>query len=555
MRPPQDSLRAAVLFASAIALAACSSSGSTDVVVSSELPDPVPSPTPQVATPDGIAPTPEPAAKPSATPTEAPDTTGLVWTEVDLADALGAGDHSTIRLESVGDGRVMAMSFNDRGIDSILVTENSTEWTPVSVPAGFLPWSVDITGDRWLIQGWDSTLEALSTQILYSDDEGAIWTEIAVDLASFDGTAWVADAIVSGERIVVVAISDREPPDADQALEEDMEYESSVHLFFSDGGPAEPVTEFPGWFSGGHGASDGFHLIMSDSGKNYLLTSPDGRQWTRTTVDVEVIDSARNEIWTDDEGYTEYRIERFEGVYGWGQVLTLPEGIGRMPDLAVGPAGVAAVGGPEPPYFYSDDEFSLPNVRVEKDGFELRYNEPEGGITLWDLSEDAAVHVFDAETIQSQSETPPDGVREIEGEDGTQLVVFEDPETGNDLVTFEFLELAAAVDEARASGRTFDPSDLLVGWSLDGTDWEWQTLQEAFGLPEGTQDGNSFTEVEVAVGDDFVLAKVQTFVFSEADFDEDAQIGAGDGQSESTSAYHTAPASTSPSRWFIARVG
>ena len=93
----------------------------------------------------------------------------------------------------------------------------------------------------------------------------------------------------------------------------------------------------------------------------------------------------------------------------------------------------------------------------------------------------------------------------------------------------------------------------MIGWSADGTEWEWQTLQEAFGLPESTEDDNSFTEVQVAVGQDFVLAKVQTFEFPEAVFDESTNIGVGD---RPPSTPYTGPEiSASPHRWFIARVG
>ena len=189
MRALPRLLPAALILTLAITTAACSSSDSTEVIVGSEPSDPVQTPTPEIGTPEEAPPTAEPADEPVATPTEAPDDTGLVWTEVGLSDALGADETSTIQLESVGDGRVLAMSFVDRGMDSILVTENGREWTPITVPAGFLPWSVDIAGDRWLIQGWDSTLEAPYAQILFSDDQGANWTELPVDLSSLEGTA------------------------------------------------------------------------------------------------------------------------------------------------------------------------------------------------------------------------------------------------------------------------------------------------------------------------------------------------------------------------------
>ncbi|MCY3633469.1 MAG: hypothetical protein OXH29_12430 [bacterium] len=538
--------------------AACSSSDSTEVIAGSGRPDPVQTPIPEIATPEGVTSTPEPAA----TPTDSPDDTGLAWTEVDLSRVLGADETSTVQLQSVGDGRVLAMSFIDRGMDSIMVSENGREWTPIPVPAGFLPWSADISGDRWLIQGWDSTLEAPYTQIRFSDDQGETWTELPVDLSSFEGTAWIADAIVAGQLMVVAAIHEPGVPLMEGGGEGDVDFEPSVarvQVLLSDGGPAEPVADFPGWFASGHGASDGFRLIVSDSGQEYLLYSSDGREWTSTPVDVEVTDSAHEMIWTADEGYTEYRIERFEGVYGSGQVLTLPEGIGWVPDLAVGPAGIAMVGGPEAPYDNSDDEFSMPDISIEKDGYELRYNQPEGGITLWDLDEDTAVYVFDAVAVQS--EMPPEGVREVEGNNGFTevggfMVVFDHPVTGDELVAFSGEEISAAFLEQEATARSaYDPNDFLVGWSVDGTDWEWQTLQEAFGLPERTENDNSFTEVQVAVGRDFVLAQVQTYKFPEAVFDEDFNVGVGDGQSGSNSAPLTAPEiSASPPRWYIARL-
>ncbi len=526
------------------------------MIVSSDSPESVDSPTPQVATPEGVAQPPEPTVAPVVTPTEAPDVSGLVWAEVDLADALGADEHSTIRLESVGDGRVLALSFVDRGIDKILVTDDSTEWAPIPVPAGFLPWEVDIIGDRWLIQGWDSTVEAPGTQILFSDDQGASWTELVVDLGSFEGTAWITDAIVAGERIVVMAQSDARQPEIDQALGDEMAYEPSeerVHLFLSNGGPPELVAEFPGWASSGsYGASDGFHLILYGPEGDQFLYSPDGRQWTTTSVEVEITDSAQNELWTTEETDGKFKVERFDGVYGWDQVLTLPDGIGWMPSLAVGPAGVAAVGGPASPYDESDGGFTLPDINIEKDGYELRYNQPEGGITLWDLENDSAVHIFDSETLQSEGEFQE--VSEVEDSLGSN-VVFHDPETGAELVTFRGEELAAAVMEAESAANSYyDPNEFLVGWSSDGTDWEWQTLQEAFGLPEHSEGDSSFTDVQVAVGPDFVLAQVQTFEFPEAEFDEDVEVGVGDGPSDSTSTYFTAPIFPSPIRWFIARV-
>lgn len=538
---------AAVLAILVIGFAGCGSSGSNELIVSNELSDPAPTPTLQAATPEGIAPTPEPAVRPEDTPTEAPNVTGLEWIEVDLSGVFDLDVDESLELESVGDGRVLATVARPDVTKGAFVSDNGVDWAALPIPASFSHWSADISGDRWLIQGWDVNSQAPGAQILFSDDEGASWTELVIELGPLGGTAWIVGAIVAEKRILVTALSD-------EVLDEDVGYEPSearVHLFLSDGGPAELVAEFPGWASGGYGASDGFHLLIYGPDGDQLLYSPDGLQWDSTTIEVEITDSARNEVWTADPTDGQFKVERFEGVYGSDQVLTLPDGISWIADLAVGPAGVAAVGGPALPYDGSGEDFTLPDISIEKDGFELRYNQPEGGLTLWDLNENTAVFVFDAEAVQS--ETPPEGVREIE-DNGGLMVVFDDPETEAELVAFSEEEISAAfMEEESAAQSAYDPYDFSVGWSLEGTDWEWQTLEEAFGLDESTQDDNSFIEVQVAVGHDFVLAKVQTFVFPEADLYEDAEIGVGEGQ---PSALHTAPNSlASPARWFIARVG
>ena len=561
----RNRLRTAAGIAALIALAisgitACSSSGTDEVVVSSEL-----APSPPLAPPPEQAAV--PAVEPPVAPTRAPaapepfEESGLTWAEVDLSGVFDPDQSSFLSLDSVGDGRVTVRTEGSDGGSRLLVSENGLDWTEIPIPDGFSPWGVDIAGDRWVIEGWDMYSDEPGIQVLFSDDQGASWSELVIDLGPLDGTAWIGNAFVAGERIVVVALSNSVPLVLEEGAPEDMYYEPSssrVHVFLSDGGPAELVAEYPGWHTIGYGASDGFHLIVSGPDGHGLLTSPDGRQWSRTTADFEITGSGPDTIWTADQTGGEYRVERFDGVYGPGQVLTQPDEIGWIVDLAVGPAGIAAVGGPEAPYIGSEDEVGLPDVSIKKDGYELRYNQPEGGITLWDLEEDSAVYVFDAGVVES--ETPPEGVRAVEEDDGTVLVVFEDPETGAHLVAFSFLELAAATnaatDNAYETDTAFDPREFLVGWSADGTDWEWQDPEEVFGVSAFDEDENSFTEIQVAVGRDFVIAKVYTYEFPTAVFDEDAEIGFSDDAPAPTPDYYTTlSSSTSPSRWFIARVG
>ncbi len=52
----------------------------------------------------------------------------------------------------------------------------------------------------------------------------------------------------------------------------------------------------------------------------------------------------------------------------------------------------------------------LPEFTITKNSFELRYNQPEGSITLWDTNKESAIYTFEAETLQQ--EALPKGVRE-----------------------------------------------------------------------------------------------------------------------------------------------
>ena len=132
-----------------------------------------------------------------------------------------------------------------------------------------------------------------------------------------------------------------------------------------------------------------------------------------------------------------------------------------------------------------------------------------------------------------RSATPPDGIRVID--DGPAAgVVFEDPETGADLVAFTeddmafLVGLAAAESQAASSGDPDEP-ELWVGWSDDGMAWGWQSLADAFGI----HDAQIWPEF--AVGHDFVIARIAAFQ------PPDPADPTGSGQ-------------VIPPRWFLARV-
>ena len=74
-----------------------------------------------------------------------------------------------------------------------------------------------------------------------------------------------------------------------------------------------------------------------------------------------------------------------------------------------------------------------------------------------------------------------------------------------------------------------------MGWSADGTAWGWERLDDVF----GTNDARIWAEF--AVGGDFVIARVATFLPPDpADTTGETSVSP-DGQ-------------VLPTRWFLARV-
>ena len=332
----------------------------------------------------------------------------------------------------------------------------------------------------------------------------------------------------------------------------------------SDGSTVELATEYEGWAWSGVATDEGF-VLMVHGPQQTIITSPDGRLWSEQP-------SLGNgfSAWTVAAGGTIWQMGSDElGTLsirsgGYGEAPTTAatfESIQPTGVLAVGPAGLIITAVPVSDAA-RDMAFGFPEGRVAKDGYELRYNEPEGGITLWDLDADAAVYVFEAE--DALSEQPPEGVREISGGEGYG-VVFEDPETGDDLVTFTDEDLVPifmlAVDGSTAplTLEDFEPPSIWVGWSAEGTAWGWQLMADAFGIDDGEP------WAEFAVGGDFVLARVQVIevpqILRSADGQTEIATTVGSDSSGSASsaggqagiAWGTS-GDPQPPRWFIARV-
>ena len=302
-----------------------------------------------------------------------------------------------------------------------------------------------------------------------------------------------------------------------------------------------------GWRARAIGTDDGFVLLVQTDDGVSLMRSTDGKDWSAREIDPSLIGGWVSNTALEPDG-TAWLISADEmgpQLTRWNDGATEAETVllgqfDGISEFSVGQAGLAATALPSRREQSAGEgsDPGLPIGRVAKDGYELRYGEPEGGITLWDLAADESVYVFGPEVVSGAEQ--PEGVREVDDGD-TFALTFEDPDTGDDLVTFTLEDLEAVFPSQFEPPDTTLP-DVWVGWSSDGSSWGWQTVQEAFGL------GGSNVHLELAVGGDFVIAIVWEF---EDSVQRDAVVessGSTDVVTESTS-------STSPqARWFIARI-
>ncbi|WP_419910782.1 hypothetical protein [Candidatus Poriferisodalis sp.] len=336
------------------------------------------------------------------------------------------------------------------------------------------------------------------------------------------------------------------------AIMEDPVSGESIRVHSGSGTELAEVLRLDGWGAGVIGNDDDFVLLtQTDRNEARRLTSSDGENWTAQLLDPSLVPgwpgptgiAPDGTVWVVSSDGAESHLTRWDAD---GAALTTTW-LGRLNSAGVvslGPAGLAILALPSPPEPPAGAGSGPPIGRVAKDGYELRYGEPDGGLSLWDVAADEPVYEFGPEVFSSIE--PPEGVREFEEGDVFELT-FEDPDTGDDLVTFTAEDLAAVFGVQMGSPDS-PFADIWVGWSADGADWGWQTVQEAFGL------GDVAADVRLAVGEDFVIASVWAYTTVESG---SSATGGPDGTDRLTEGSVTwaidSSASAGP-RWFIARV-
>ncbi len=126
------------------------------------------------------------------------------------------------------------------------------------------------------------------------------------------------------------------------------------------------------------------------------------------------------------------------------------------------------------------EHFLRGHITITKDGYQLRLDEPPGGMTLWDLAGDAPVYELGPEALNGGA--VPDGVRVTRNDDGSVTVVLEHPETGEDLIVMV---------RTSSTGLTLEGPwpDLRIEELLPDFDWpeppdfDWPEVPE-FDWPE-----------------------------------------------------------------------
>ncbi|MDE0654801.1 MAG: sialidase family protein [bacterium] len=514
-------------------------------------------PDPGSAVPDPSSPTPEKLSTGST----------LTWIEVSVEAPPGIFD--IYQPVSVGDGRIFARAWGETG-DQIVVTDDGTTWTSVPTPAGIAPGLIDIAGARWVVAGVDASGAERTDRVFFSDDEGVTWTELALELAPepVPGAPYcveysrVQSALASDDRIVVVIDSYTDldlqallvergyAPDTESILGlhhteralivrvgdgstterleiahdelglapgqpqpcagQDGRYGQLVHVLTSDGTHTEEVRRYGGRGAAALKTADGFSITLSTHDGGLLLTSQDGRTWTERPISeqgyVPVTRGPDGAAWRSVWNFGSYRIERLAA---GGDPGTVAEFGDLLPGqvLTAGPAGVVATASP----ISAAGSDYVPDIRIAKDGYELRLNQRWGGLALWDLATGVAVYQFGGAEMMLAAE-PPDGLRMVIENDGSTTIVFEDPDTGADLVAFTDGDLELAAAELPADPGPFEPPPTWIGWSTDGDAWGWQSLNDAFEI----DTGDTSPHVELAVGEDFVLALVLLATGSES---------------------------------------
>ncbi len=444
----------------------------------------VESPTVESPTVDPVAPLPAAGSEAEGlAPEELSTAPVLRWTEIDPPFDGGYG------LESVGDGRILARVPGEDG-RRVLVTDNGVDWTELPLPEGIDPAHVDISGERWVVTEYDLDADAgdsraSTKRVVFSDDRASTWNELLVEVPVAAGPAApyvmersaVMAALASGERILIVVAGRTEFDMVALLLDQGLisTEESFSVLRWGDGAVTiEPISPDDLEYEG---IAVSYETLGLTDDQLAVLEHPlgDGRIW----------------IFISDGSIVELAAE----YDGWGAV-----------GAATADRFALLIEGPQDRFITSDDgrawreipmdpSFVYPPARIGVDD--------EGGFWVSPWVARAASYV---KTLRPGEDPATEAIlRGIHLDAG----VVAGPAGLAATARTSFLDATAmgsfdpdATPDRDAVEESLGPEATWVGWSPDGTEWEWQTMADAFGSRGG------WALAELAVGRDFVLARV-----------------------------------------------
>lgn len=460
---------------------------------------------------------------------------GATWRRLDVP---GVGE--------VSDGFVVTRTYVSGAVafgDAVVVATSS--WTDLDVPRIAIDMGIADSEEQvlgWGTSGGDDGIDTISIDIGEWSEADELGADGPSDLQTFEFTA--EELGLGAEALSSIHDAERET--------------FSVSVVGLDG--VRSSQEFAGSPSRLTHV-DGTLVVSSwTTDGSVVLSSTDGRTWTRTPAaeGFEVAGAVDGTIVGTDWAGRGFVVDRLTAG-GLEQVAAFPE---LSPDsmLAAGPAGLAGtvhvsggdqVVGPTPDLDPGDaptaaDMVSESGVLASRDGIELRITEDGGGVLI-DTTSDEVLRSFTPDEMEADE--APVGVTEIEEPEFWLRI--DDPVTGEELVTFRMEdfesfftgspEVGSETVTELADGddffeyETYSAPATWVGWSADGTTWGFQTLGDAFGVPD---DHDAWAQL--AVGDGFVVAVVEQYAVATTAAQDEAVVGPGE-----------APVT----RWFIARTG
>ena len=429
------------------------------------------------------------------TPEELSTGPELEWTEID------PGFADLFHLQSMDGGRVLARAWgigDELSMDGerVVYTGNGVDWTELPLPEGIVIRGIDISGDRWLAYGYtygDYEHGDLVDRVFFTDDRGANWTEVNLDIPvdsipespHCDTVLSVRSAAVSDDGIVVDLWGYR-------VLD--------AHGLLAERGLVPDGETVLGWRPG-----VGDTLVFPLEGRGPVC-NPESDPSTAGSVPGE-LEFTPEELGVTDEEWTELCPDVASMRLLWNDGSTVK--LADLPEMSI------------------DDMLAF-DAYVTGNGFVvtavddvLRVQRVEDGEPA--STEATFEGLFPTGTLAA-------------GPAGVALTAF--GSLGGQLEASTIGGLPVWRDFDRISEPTDVP--LWLGWSADGTDWGWQSLPDTFGITKGE------AWADLAVGRDFVIARIETFVSPTAE-----EIASW---RDDHSAYEEFLAMDAPPlRWFIAR--